>query len=278
MGRARRIDASGVWHHLMNRGAGRRIVFRCDEERKLFVSLVSELERRFGVEVHGYCLMGNHYHLLVRSMDARVSEAMAWLSSRFTREVNGRRGVDGAVFRGRFTSVVVARDAHLIWLYRYINANPRDLEWSGPLVQYPWSGLAASTGRVDNDWLCHSFARAHFGEDADALERFVEAVPTVSRSTLGGVVDSDIAAAAHVARSPGPGVNRDAEVRAAHTVVAKRLAIDQSLISTMSDLNPRAAASYSARASRLAAAPGPVGALVERIESVLVYEFSSSGV
>jgi REP element-mobilizing transposase RayT len=147
MSRRPRVDTPGAWHHVMNRCAGRRVVFRNDSERELFLRLVADLEARFGAEVHCFCLLDNHYHPLIRSRNGRVSEAMGWLGSRFTRRVNAERGVDGAVFRGLFTSVLAERDAHLDWLFRYINANPLDLGWRRQLVAYPWSGLATTLGQ-----------------------------------------------------------------------------------------------------------------------------------
>ena len=87
------------------------------------LALFAGLDHRFGIEVHAYCLMGNHFHLLVRSPLGTLSDAMAWLGSRFTRLVNAERDVDGPVFRGRFHSVAVTRSSHLDRLFRYVNAN-----------------------------------------------------------------------------------------------------------------------------------------------------------
>lgn len=270
MGRSLRTDADGAWHHVMNRGAGRRIVFRCDLEREVFVARLAEFEERFGVEVHCYCLMGNHYHLLVRSTEGRLSEAMGWLGSRFTRHVNEVRAVDGAIFRGRFHSVHVKRDAHLVWLYRYINANPRDLGWSGALGEYPWSGLGATLGRVDNGWMRHDFLRGRFGDDLRALERFVDRDATNDACVVPDrCADADIALAAEVARAPGPDVNTAAEVRAAHSVVAVRASIDRSLISTIAGLSGEAPDRYLLRATRRAHTDVSIRELVARIESIL---------
>lgn len=277
MGRSPRIDAPGAWHHVMNRGAGRRITFRDDRERALFVSLLSEIESRFDVEIHAYCLMGNHYHLLLRSKSGRLSESMAWLGSRYTRWVNVERDVDGPLFRGRFHSVLVDRDAHLDWLFRYINANPLDLGWELPLADYPWSGLASTLGRGDpSPWLCTGYVRERFGDEPAELESFVEqarAEPTtLSALPRGRIVDDDIVAAVATVRGPGPVVNSDADVRAAVTYIALRTGIPLVDVTTVGELDERAAGRFAERARRRCEQSGSTRALVDRAASLLAHE------
>lgn len=159
----------------MNRGAGRRVVFADSSERRYFLVLLSELEERFGLEVHAYCLMGTHYHLLVRSRDGRLSEAMKHLSASYTRRVNHHRNVDGPIFRGRFHSVPVLEDAHLQILCRYIHRNPLDLVPDSRLVRYPWSSLPALLGlRPRPAWLHCGTVLDWFGGDPQRLARFVQ--------------------------------------------------------------------------------------------------------
>jgi len=256
----------------MNRGAGRRVVFHNDSERELFLRLVADLEARFGAEVHCFCLLDNHYHMLIRSRDGRVSEAMAWLGSRFTRRVNAERGVDGAVFRGRFTSVLVERDAHLDWLFRYINANPLDLGWRGQLAAYPWSGLATTLGHSSSfPWLRTDLARARFGEDPAGLEAFVESARSaVPADVAPSLSDEAISAAAEIARTPGPHVNSDADVRAACTLVADQAGIHNP--STMAHLGRRAGRGYLERVHRRLRTDVKLRQLVQRVEAILSVE------
>ena len=223
MGRPLRTDTSGAWHHVMNRGAGRRVVFHADDERTRFLELIGQMDERFETEIHAFCLLGNHYHLLVRSREPRLSEAMKWVGSVYTREVNAERGVDGAVFRGRFHSVRVEREAHLDWLFRYINANPLDLGWEKPLADYPWSGLSASIGAGGPTWLRTDYIRSRFGEDPAALERFVEAARTSSGerpSQHRDVTWSDVVAAAELTLAPGPEIHTEADARTVSVVAA----------------------------------------------------------
>jgi putative transposase len=265
----------------MNRGAGRRVVFRTDSERLRFISLLAEFDARFDVEVHCFCLMGNHFHLLVKSRSGNLSPAMSWLGGQFTRTVNAERGVDGAIFRGRFHSVLIEREAHLDWLFRYINANPIELGWTQPLAAYPWSGLSTTLGYdVDRGWLRTDYARCRFGANPRGLERFVEAARSDDVVCIaGGVTDDDIAAAVRTACGPGPNVSSDADVRAAHTVVGRRAGLDLRELSTTAHLAPHEAAVYLKRVGHRSAQPGALSELVTRTVSILNYERArSSGV
>ena len=220
MGRQLRTDEAGAWHHVMNRGAGRRTVFKTDADRESMLGHLAELDDRFGLEIHAYCLMDNHFHLLVRSRGMQLSAAMQWMMSSFTKLANGRRGVDGAIFRGRFHSVRVCDERHLDWLFRYINANPLDLGWAGRLVDYPWSSLARSIGKEPNGWLRTDYVRSRFAADPARLEHFVETArtPTIHRFDV-SVRREEVEAAAAVASAPGPEVHSSADVRAVAAVV-----------------------------------------------------------
>lgn len=283
MGRPLRFDSPGTWHHVMNRVGGRRIVFRSDADRECFLALVAEMGDRFGVEVHAFCLLGNHYHLLVRSTDGRLSEAMKWLGSQFTRRVNASRGVDGAIFRGRFHSVLVKRDGHLVWLFRYVNANPLDLGWTGPLAEYPWSGLATMLGRTSQfDWMRTDFGCSLFGT-THRLEEFVEAsrnsvaVPKTLAlpaecDTFSLIVDS-----VEVASGPGPEVHSTADCRVAATIIALDVCkMEPGAIPTITHLDDRAGRAYIDRARRRVCDAYGLQTLVAR--SVDAMTTASSGV
>ncbi len=175
MGRRPRLDAPDTWHHVMNRGAQRRDIFTADVDRETFLDLLGTVDRRFGLEVHAYCLMDNHYHLLVRSETGRLSNAMQHLGARFTRAVNRRRGVDGAVFRGRFHSVLVTDEAHLPQLVRYLHRNPHDAGWRPSLDRYRWSSHGAYVGRAPAPWWLHQqVVLGMFQGDVAGYRAFVE--------------------------------------------------------------------------------------------------------
>ncbi len=141
-----RIDAAGAWHHVMNRGVDRRDIFVDDLDRLRFLRLLGESSTTSGMEVHAFCLMNNHYHLLLHSIRGGLSEMMKSLSERYTRSTNVRWERDGPVFRGRFHSVLVEDWDHQDRIVQYIHANPFDDGVIRP--GFPWSSFDALEGRV----------------------------------------------------------------------------------------------------------------------------------
>jgi REP element-mobilizing transposase RayT len=154
MGRSLRNDTPGNVHHLMNRGVDFGTVFFDDGCRLTFERLMGEVHDEYGLEIYAYCLMGNHFHLLVRDPDGALSRAMQQLSSSYTRIVNDRIGRDGPLFRGRFTSVLVENDEQLVATAVYIHRNPIDLVPVEAIPAYRWSSYPAYLGRaVAPAWL-----------------------------------------------------------------------------------------------------------------------------
>ncbi|HUT78334.1 MAG TPA: transposase, partial [Polyangia bacterium] len=108
----------------MSRGARRAPIFRDDIHCGLFLDLLSGLPERFGVDVHGYALMPNHFHLMLESGRGRISNAMAWLLSRYTVQVNRLHRWDGPLLRGRFHNRMVWHEQHWLHLLAYLHLNP----------------------------------------------------------------------------------------------------------------------------------------------------------
>ena len=97
-----RIEVAGAWYHVMNRGHRGGALFRDDEDRRRFLGTVAELPERFGLEVHAFVLMDNHYHLLVRTTEANLGHAMRWLNVTYAVKFNWAHRCHGTVFQGRF--------------------------------------------------------------------------------------------------------------------------------------------------------------------------------
>ena len=164
MARPLRIVFPGAWYHIVNRGASRAQVFRDDVDVRTFLDLLAELPTRFGVEVHGYCAMGNHYHVLVCTPEANLSRAMRHLDGVLTQRLNRRHGTDGAVFRGRFRAVLVQADRHLVAVSRYIHLNPVEAGLARTPQSWPWSSYRAYLDpRVAPEWLSTAAILQTFG-------------------------------------------------------------------------------------------------------------------
>jgi putative transposase len=108
----------------MNRGARRQPIFKLPGDCQAFLDLVSDTVGRFGIEVHAYSLMPNHYHLLVHSVLGNLSEAMQHLNGNYTMLLKRRHVWDGPVFRGRYRNQVVNDESHLRILLAYVHLNP----------------------------------------------------------------------------------------------------------------------------------------------------------
>jgi putative transposase len=131
MARPLRIDIAGGWYHVTARGQNRQAIYRGDRDRVHFLELLEEMVRRFGVEVHGYALMANHYHLILRTPEANASRAMQWLNVAYSVWWNRKHGRSGHVFQGRFKSILVEEGRWLLELSLYLHFNPVALKGLG---------------------------------------------------------------------------------------------------------------------------------------------------
>ena len=154
MPRPPRQDYPGAWHHIINRGAGQNDIFQDDWDRNCFIDALVGSAIRTECEIHCYCLMSNHYHLLVCSADGRLSDFMKFACGRFVKLTNKRRRSDGPSFKGRFWSTEISGDAHLIQASRYIHLNPVNARLSVAPEEWRWSSAAAYVGKCQPpDWL-----------------------------------------------------------------------------------------------------------------------------
>jgi len=156
MSRPLRIEYENAYYHVMNRGQGRRQVFPNVDHYADFQQCLSEAHIRFGIEVHAYCLMGNHYHLLIKTPRGNLSRVMRHIDGVYTQRHNRRKKTDGSLFRGRYKAIVIDASSYLLQVSRYIHRNP--IELKKPLVAqleaYPWSSYSAyiNKAKVPN-WL-----------------------------------------------------------------------------------------------------------------------------
>jgi REP element-mobilizing transposase RayT len=146
MPRAVRRDIEGGWHHVMNRGADHQRIFFSTSDGEAFEQLLAEGVQRHGVELHAYCLMPNHFHLLLHCPDGGVSTFMQRVGTLYARRVKFRRSGDGPVFRSRFRSIPLRSFEHVAQVGRYIHRNPTDLSPPVDLTTYRWSSLRCYAG------------------------------------------------------------------------------------------------------------------------------------
>jgi REP element-mobilizing transposase RayT len=137
---------AGRIYHLTPTGNAGRDVFVDDTDRQRFLALVAPLAARYEVRVIGYCLMGNHLHLLAVSGAPGLSRFMQTALSRYSRWFNRRHGGDGHVFENRFHAELVEDDSHLWTAARYIDLNPVEAGFVMQPEQWKWSSYRAHVG------------------------------------------------------------------------------------------------------------------------------------
>ena len=153
MTRLPRFDVPGTWVHVMNRGLARRPIFENADDIRYFLALVACAVRRGEIEVHAFCVLTTHFHLLVRSPSGQLSEAMRRIQNEYVRYFNRSRRRDGPLFRGRFISKPVRSERYRRILVRYIDANAVLAGLAGLPWDYPHGSAARfASGRVPK-WL-----------------------------------------------------------------------------------------------------------------------------
>lgn len=138
MSRPLRIEYPGAWYHVMNRGRRREDIYQDDEDFLLFLKVLQDTAKMWNLKVSAYCLMSNHYHLLVQTPDGNLSRCMRHLNGVYTQRYNRRHSTDGQLFRGRYKAVLVEEDSHLLQLLRYIHRNPLEACIVLELDAYKW--------------------------------------------------------------------------------------------------------------------------------------------
>ena len=118
---------------------GRQDIYLSDKDRRRFLDLIQELSERFNIDIFAYVLMGNHYHLLLKTPDANLSKGMQWFGTTYTRQFNLLNSQSGHLFQGRFKSIIIENDAYLLRLSCYIHRNPLRAGIVDRLVDFKWS-------------------------------------------------------------------------------------------------------------------------------------------
>ncbi len=139
MSRPLRIEYPDAWYHIMNRGRRSEPVFLKTKDYLMFLDLLKQCKELWGINIGAYCLMTNHYHLLIQTPDANISRVMRHLNSIYTQRFNRTHGYDGPLFRGRYKSVLVCDDSYLLELIRYIHKNPVRASMVKDMDDYRWS-------------------------------------------------------------------------------------------------------------------------------------------
>ena len=178
MSRPVRIEFPDAFYHVTARGDRREAIFDDDQDRRTFLSTLEQVVNRFNWVCHAWCLMDNHYHLLIQTPDGNLSKGMRQLNGVYTQASNRRHGRVGHLFQGRFKAILVDSDAYLLELTRYVVLNPVRAGMVNSPADWPWSSYRASAGlEPAAPWLAVDGLLAQFsGQRGLAQTRYAQFV------------------------------------------------------------------------------------------------------
>ena len=166
MTRPLRIEYPDAWYHVMSRARKGQEAFATVEDCNSFIDIIKDAAEIFNMKIAAYCLMANHYHLLVQTPDANLSRCMRHINGIYTQRYNARNGCDGTLFRGRYKSIVVDADSYLLELVRYIHRNPLRVGIVAKLDDYEWSSHKGYVSKAKKwEWLHKDYILGMFSKD-----------------------------------------------------------------------------------------------------------------
>ncbi len=165
MARPLRMEFAGAVYHLTSRGNARQKIFFSDADRELFLDTLTQVVSRYGWICHGYCLMANHYHLLVETPRGNLAIGMRQLNGLYTQSFNRRHKRVGHLLQGRYKAILVEKESYLLELCRYIVLNPARVKGGVEHAAWKWSSYRATAGRakvpelLSVDWVLGQFGK-----------------------------------------------------------------------------------------------------------------------
>ena len=178
MARPLRIEYEGALYHITSRGNDRNPIFFTDTDREAFLEMLGDAVKRFSWLCHAFCLMTNHYHLILETPHANLSRGMRHINGVFTQRINRLNKRSGHLLQGRFKSILVEKESHLLELARYVVLNPVRAKMARSAKDWKWSSYRATSGQADGpeflstDWVLSQFD-ADLTRAQKAYRRFV---------------------------------------------------------------------------------------------------------
>jgi putative transposase len=178
MARPLRIEFPGAVYHITSRGNAKQVIFLHNQDRGKLIEILSTVIERFHWFCHAYCLMDNHYHLIVETPEGNLSQGMRQLNGVYTQVFNQRHQRIGHLFQGRYKAIIVEKDSHLLSLCRYVVLNPVRAGMVRKPEEWAWSSYRATIGAAKRplflkvEWLLSQFDMKR-DESVKKYKRFV---------------------------------------------------------------------------------------------------------
>jgi REP element-mobilizing transposase RayT len=179
MGRPLRIEYPGALYHITSRGIERRRIFLGDPDRVKFLGILDDYHERYGILIHSYVLMDNHYHLVLETPRGNLLKVMHGINGGYTGYFNRRCGRTGHLFQGRYKGILVDKDSYLLQLSRYVHLNPVTAKIVEGPAEYRWSSYGGYISkRREFQWVEYGWVLSQFGRDKEearkGYKKFVE--------------------------------------------------------------------------------------------------------
>lgn len=166
MARPLRIELAGGVYHVTSRGDRRENIYRSDEDRVEWLAVLGQLCARFNWRCHAWCQMSNHFHLVLETPDANLSQGMRQLNGVYTQRFNRDHGLAGHLFQGRFKAIPVERETYLLELARYVVLNPVRAGMVARPDDWSWSSYRAMVAAAPTpEWLESDWLLGQFGDE-----------------------------------------------------------------------------------------------------------------
>ena len=173
MSRPLRIEYSGAVYHLTSRGNARSNIYATDADRAEFLKLLSQTCERFNWHAYAWCLMGNHYHLVIETAEANLSRGMRHLNGVYTQTFNRAHKRVGHLFQGRYKAILVEKETYLLEVIRYVLLNPVRANMTKAAGQYQWSSYRAMIDKaITPDWLAKDWILGHYGKRLSTAQKY----------------------------------------------------------------------------------------------------------
>jgi len=165
MARPLRIEYDGAVYHVTSRGNERKPVYQDDADRRIFLDVLHKVNGRYNLLCHAYCLMTNHYHILIETPDGNLSKGMRQINSVYTQKFNTRHNRSGHLFQGRYKSILIQKESHLLEVCRYVVLNPVRAKIAETPEAWLWGSYRSTAGLekphpcLTTDWILGQFAK-----------------------------------------------------------------------------------------------------------------------
>jgi putative transposase len=180
MARPLRIQYDGALCHITSRGNARKAIYRDEEDRRIFLDILFNVNKRYNWICHAYCLMNNHYHLIIETPDGNLSKGARQLNGVYTQKYNRRHHKVGHIFQGRYKAILIEKESHLLEVCRYVVLNPVRAKAVTRPEEWRWSSYRGTSGMekphpcLTTDWILGQFGTRK-GQAEKKYREFVEA-------------------------------------------------------------------------------------------------------